>query len=310
MGGAGARVGASDTASVLGIDLGGTSLRLALGDARGTVLAEVSETTAGLTSHAFVGRVAALAAELGAVLGAVGVGVPAPTGRDGRVGAMVNAPALSAAPLRALLEEALGVPVTVENDVNLAALAEQRHGRGRGVQDMVFIGVGTGVGMGIISGGAMVRGAFGGAGELGILPLSVDRVATDLGELGPLESIAGGAGLAAHWTRHTGAPATGRDVFAAAGAGDAVALALLDEQARALAMGVRSVQAILDPRLVVFGGGMGSRPNVVERVRAVLAAQALPAPEIAISELGERAGVIGALEAALDLDLHPDRKGG
>jgi predicted NBD/HSP70 family sugar kinase len=284
---------------LLGVDLGGTNLRVAFAGTDGTVLAETSEPAADLTAERFADRVVSIAARLSTARPlVVGVGVPAPATSDGRIGAFVNAPRLNGAPLRALLEARLGVPVTVENDVNLAALAELHHGRGRGARDLVFIAVGTGVGMGIIAGGQIVRGATGGAGEIGALPLSVDHVATDFAQLGPLESVAGGAGLAAQWSRYTGHPATGRDVFAAADGGDESALTLLEEQARALAMAIRTVQALLEPELVVFGGGMGARPDVVERVRTVLGGQELPAPAIAISALGERAGIIGALEAA------------
>jgi predicted NBD/HSP70 family sugar kinase len=274
-------------------------LRVALADGDGLIAAETAEPAVDLTGPVLADRVVALATRLGAAAPvAAGLGLPAPIGEDGCVGPVVNAPGLSGEPLRTLLEARMGVPVAVENDVNLAALAEQRHGCGRGVQDLVFIAVGTGVGMGIVAGGHVIRGAAGGAGELGILPLGVDRVATDFSELGPLESVAGGAGLAARWSACTGRPATGHDVFAAAERDDPRARALLDDQAQALALGIRAVQAILDPQLVVFGGGIGARADVVARVRDVLAGHRLPAPDIAISALGERAGVVGALVAA------------
>src|SRR5207237_376295 len=110
------------------------------------------------------------------------------------------------------------------------------------------------------------------AGELGWLPLAPGRVARDPHELGPLEAVAGGAGLAKRWAAHTGRRSSGRDVFAAAAAGDPAALALLDEQAEALAMGVRAVQALLDPQLIVFGGGIGARSDVFARVQSALGA--------------------------------------
>ena len=89
-------------------------------------------------------------------------------------------------------------------------------------------------------------------------------------------------------------------MFTAAEGADATAVALLDEQASALAMGVRAVQALLDPELIVFGGGMGTRHDVFARVQAALAAHGTAPPAIELSALGERAGLIGALEAALD----------
>jgi len=287
---------------VLGVDVGGTHLRAASADARGAVVAERSERAGDLTGPRLAARVRGLAAELcpdGPSI--VAVGLPGPVALDGEVGHMVNAPGLNGVPVRALLQEELDAPVMLENDVTLAALGEQRRGRGQAAQDVAFVAVGTGIGMGIVAGGRIVRGARGGAGELGLLPLGPDRIGSDPRELGPLEATAGGAGLAARWQEHTGRPATGRDVFAAASAGDPRAVALLEEQARALAMGVRAVQALLDPQLIVFGGGIGARHDVFARVQAALAAHGLPLPELQLSVLRERAGVVGAIEAGLDV---------
>jgi len=286
---------------VFGVDLGGTSLRAAAAGAGGGVVARQAVPVDGLTAQGFAVRVRQLADQLcpgGAA--AVAVGLPGPVGPGGEIGQVVNAPGLNGAPIRSLLQEEFDVPVIVENDVNLAALGEQRRGRARGVQDVAFIAVGTGVGMGIVVGGRILRGARGGAGELGLLPLAPDRVASDLNELGPLEVVAAGAGLAARWSAHTGEPASGRDVFTAAEMADPAAVSLLEEQASALAMGVRAVQALLDPELIVFGGGMGIRHDVFARVQAALAAHGTPPPRLELSALGERAGLLGALEAALD----------
>ena len=117
-----------------------------------------------------------------------------------------------------------------------------------------------------------------------------DRAVAGADGLGPLEAVAGGAGLAARWG--TG---TARDVFAAAARGDDRARRLLDDQARALATAIRTVQALLDPALIVLGGGIGSRADVIERVRAELGPSA---PSVEASALGEDAGLLGALAAA------------
>jgi glucokinase len=94
--------------------------------------------------------------------------------------------------------------------------------------------------------------------------------------------------------------ASGHDVFLAAGNGEAAAVRLLDEQAQALAMGIRAVHALLDPELIVLGGGIGSRPDVLARVRDVLESQRIGAPAIEPSTLGERAALLGAVAAARD----------
>jgi predicted NBD/HSP70 family sugar kinase len=234
--------------------------------------------------------VAAVARELagGERVAAAAVGVPGIPAGDGFAGLIAGAAGLSGAPLRRLLEAALELPVAFENDLNLAALAEQRD---RGVDDLVFIGVGTGVGMGIVAGGRLLRGAAGAAGELGQLPTG-DQIVADPDDLGPLEAIAGGAGLAARW-----GGGSARDVFAAADRGDARARALLDDQARALATAVHAVQALLDPGLIVLGGGIGCRPGVAERVRDALGPRA---PLVEVTRLGEDAGLLGALALALN----------
>jgi glucokinase len=273
---------------VLGVDLGATNLRVAVGEPSGAIAARATEPVPA-SGELLAQRVAALARRLagGEPIAGAAVGVPGVPGVPGGrgFGSMIaGAAGLAGAPLRELLGAALGLPVALENDCNLAALGEQRR---RGVADLAFIAVGTGVGMGIVSGGRLLRGATGGAGELGHLPLGGPAVVD--GGLGPLEAIAGGAGLAARWSGP--APA----VFAAAARGDERARRLLDDQARALAAGVRAVQALLDPALVVLGGGIGSRPDVLERVRAALGPSG---PPIEPSVLGEDAGLVGALIAA------------
>jgi glucokinase len=286
---------------VVGVDLGGTHLRAAAADSDGVVYAEETERVGTLTADAFARRIRQLVDGLcPAGASAVAVGVPAPVAADGTIGPLINLPGLNGAPLGLLLREELEVPVVVENDVNLAALGEQRRGRSSTPEELVFIAVGTGVGMGIVIGGRIVRGAHGGAGELGALPLGPDRVGDGARTLGPLEAVAGGAGLAHQWTALTGRPSDGRDVYAAADRGDCQAAALLGDQARALAMGVRAVQSLLDPDLFVFGGGIGARREVFARVQEALAVHGLPVPELALSALGERAGVLGAVEMALD----------
>jgi glucokinase len=273
--------------SVLGVDLGATNLRVALGDGRGAITARVDEPVPA-TGEQLAVRVAALARELGDPPRAAGVGVPGIPEGDGFAGLIAGAAGLNGAPLRRLFEAALHVPVAFENDVNLAALAESR---ARGVDDLAFIAVGTGVGIGIVTGGRLVRGAHGAAGELGQLPTS-EQVVAPFGELGPLEAIAGGAGLAARW-----GGGSARNVFES---GDSRAETLLQDQARVLATGVRAVQALLDPGLVVLGGGIGCRPDVVARVQAALAGHGTAAPPVEVSRLGEDAGLLGALALAAE----------
>ena len=248
---------------VLGVDLGATNLRVALGTPEGEI-AERADGPVPATPELLVERVAALAGD--ADVAAAAVGIPGIPSGDGLGGLIAGAAGLSGAPLRTLLEAALGIPVRLENDLNLAALAEQR---ARGVDDLVFVGVGTGVGMGIVSGGRLLRGAHGAAGELGHLPLAARDAVAGADGIGPLEAVTAGAGL----------PAPAHEAY---GHG----------AEHALAAGLRAVQVLLDPALIVLGGGIGSRPDVLERVRAALLP---PAPRVERSRHGEDAGLVGAL---------------
>jgi glucokinase len=269
--------------AVLGVDLGATNLRVALGD--GTELLARAAEPVPATGEMLAERVAAIARELGAgePIAAAAVGVPGIPEGDGFAGLIAGAAGLSGAPLRRQLADALGAPVAFDNDVNLAALAESE---ARAVDDLAFIAVGTGVGMGIVSDGRLLRGAHGAAGEIGQLPVG-DHVVAPFGALGPLEAIAGGAGLAAR-----AGTTSAREVF------DGGPHALLDEQATVLASAIRAVVALLDPALIVLGGGIGCRADVADRIMAALAAHGTPAPPVERSQLGEDAGLLGALALA------------
>jgi glucokinase len=168
-------------------------------------------------------------------------------------------------------------------------VGEHRRGHGAGVDDFVFVGVGTGVGMGIVAGGRLQRGAFGAAGEIATLPIGETT----------LEAVAGGEAVAGRFSERAGEP-TGdaQQVFEAAERGDEEALAVLAGQADALARGLVAVQSVLDPALVVLGGGMGSRRDVADRVARRLHELTPRPPALLPSALGERAGVVGAIELA------------
>jgi glucokinase len=185
--------------------------------------------------------------------------------------------------------------------VNMATLAEQRHGLGVGVSDFVFIAVGTGVGMGIVASGRLLRGATGAAGEIGFLPLGLDPFERGNQRHGALEETTGGVGVARRYAALAGGEpgaVAAVEVYERAAAGDPHAGAVLDDQARAMALAVVSVQATLDPALVVFGGGIGSRADFIARVRSYVGGLALRHPTVEVSRLGERAGLIGAVELA------------
>lgn len=300
---------------VLGVDLGGSNVRVVLSDRAGRLVADSSAATARGEGGAVIEQLAHLARSLAAAkavdwsrIAATAVGVPAAVrlgGGEPRLAS--NLPAVAGMDVAGALGERLGVPVVLDNDVNMATLAEQRHGLGVGVSDFVFISVGTGVGMGIVSSGCLQRGATGAAGEIGFLPLGVDPFDRAHQVHGPLEEAAGGAALARRYAARAGsAPdlVSALDVYSRDAQGDPDARAALDDQARAIGLAVITTLSVLDPELVVFGGGIGSREDFVARVRAYAARLTRRQPAIAVSRLGARAGLIGAAELAR---VHADR---
>ncbi|MDB5519682.1 MAG: hypothetical protein JWQ17_6440, partial [Tardiphaga sp.] len=211
-----------DAAFVLGIDLGGTKLHIALADMQGAVVAESIEPTThdgGAAVVAQIGRMSdALLAQAdvapkrlrGAVMGSPGI-------VDPNSGAIVIAPniaGLDSLDVRSALRQRLGVEVAIENDVNLAAVGEHWRGSSRKARSFAFIAVGTGIGMGVFADGQLIRGARGAAGEIAYLPLGGDPYDARGLRLGTLETAAASAGIAARYVGLGGAPGlTVREIF-------------------------------------------------------------------------------------------------
>jgi predicted NBD/HSP70 family sugar kinase len=209
----------------------------------------------------------------------------------------LNIPRLDGRPYKAELEERLTHRVTLENDVNLAALGEGRHGVARGVDDFMFLSVGTGLGAGLVLRGDLQRGYNGAAGEL-------DYVGAGLGQdIDPCAAAL--AAFAEAAVQRDGAetrlapPYDARSVFAAARAGDVIAREVVREEARRIALHIAPIAAVTDVELVVLGGGIGTNSELLNDVRPLLA-QWLPyPPRVEISSLGESAVLMGALATGL-----------
>jgi predicted NBD/HSP70 family sugar kinase len=299
-----------DAALALGLDLGARFFRAAVCDLSGAVLArqdvelgralasEVLELAAQLRE-----QLVASAAVDGAIHGVV-VGVPGVvTDAGDEIHFAENVLGLEGMRLRACLCERLGLPVTVENDVNLAALGEQWRGVARGVEDFAFLSIGTGLGAGIVLGGSLHRGRHGAAGEVdwalgagleresdpcaGALSAYAARLATD------------GAGATA-----LRPPFDARTVFAAARGGDRVAAAVVEEEARRIALHIAPIAAVADVDLVVLGGGIGVNGDLLLAPVRERLARSLPyPPRIEASSLGDAAVLNGALAVGRDAAL-------
>jgi len=311
---------------VAGVDLGGTKIYTLLATTEGTVKAEAEvPTEAGRGYEAVVERiaetVAAVAAQAGARpenIRAVGVGAPGPL--DPRTGIVHQAPNLGwkEAPLRAGLEARLGLPVRLENDANLGALGEYAFGAGRGGTELVYVTVSTGIGGGLILRGEIYGGAGGGAGEIGHITVVPGGPRCRCGSRGCLEAVASGTAIALRarelLDRGAGGAAeaiTAATVARAAEAGDPEARAILDEAAWHLGTGLAAVVNLLNPGLVVLGGGvMRSGRLLWERMDRSLREQALEASyrqvRLVPGALGARAGALGAVALALRAGLSID----
>jgi predicted NBD/HSP70 family sugar kinase len=202
------------------------------------------------------------------------------------------------------LRAAFGESVVIENDVDAEALAERAHGHGRNVDDFAFVHVGTGIGMGLVLGGQLRRGVHGVAGEIAFMPLSGGSGAdeADARKRGAFEAAATAAAVV-RAARKAGmrGPVTARRVFDAAARGDERAAAVVAEEARLVAKAICVVITVVDPELIVLGGGIGQAPGFADAVSDHLQSLAPVRPAVRVSALGSDAVVDGCLAAGSDL---------
>ncbi len=313
------RSAANDGGYVAGIDIGGTNLRLALADMAGTVVARSSASTVGIRDpHAVIALIHEGIREMlaklfapGSALRAVAAGAPGITNVDsGVVIATSYLMGWRDVPLRALLEDALGAPAMVDNDVNLAAIGEHWIGAAQGVEDFVFIGIGTGVGASIVLNGVPFRGSSWGAGEIGyMLVPGIKEFQANPGEPGGLEKFIGGDGIRTQWQSlwrvgQTSLPheLTATQIFDGARTGDALAQSLLEQTARMLSHAVYNIYSVLNCPLFVLGGGVGVHPGLCRATEEMLNRLKMrDQPRLITSALGADAQQMGALRLALNL---------
>ncbi|MBS0374731.1 MAG: ROK family protein [Proteobacteria bacterium] len=288
-------------------DLGGTKLAAALADADGRVVAELNEPTdprgAMKVAEQLVASAATLARQAGIDVSGVRqamVGVPgAVDPASGRISLIPNIAGLDDFDLLGFLRDRFGPRVAIENDVNLAMLGEQALGCARHCRNAAFLSLGTGTGLGLLLDGRLFHGARGAAGEIADLPIGRDPTAGMPAAMGTFELEVGSLAIMDRYRRHGGRDAsTVREVFRLVEQRDPVATAVLDETARWVAVAVATLQSLLDLELIVFGGSIGVRPELYERVRQELPVLFSRPIAIAPSELGDRAGLVGAAWAA------------
>jgi len=297
-----------DAAFVLGIDLGGTKLHVALADLQGVIVAESIEATAGDGGGAVVAQIGRMTDALlqragvssqrlrGGVMGSPGIIEPA----SGGIVIAPNIAGLDSLDVRAALRARLGIDIAIENDVNLAAIGEHWRGNSRKARTFAFIALGTGIGMGIFADGHLIRGARGAAGEVAYLPLGGDPYDARGQRLGTLETAVGSAGIIERYTGLGGpSGSTVRDVFDQLETDEAARITI-DEVGRIVTTAILAVHSILDPEIIVMGGSIGARPELKLRIDANLGRCTREPVRIELSALGNRATLIGAIGSAID----------
>lgn len=298
-----------DLGHVIGLDLGGTKLRGAIGNAAGDILAEFDLPTANHAPDSALAQMAdmarSLAAEAGIAIEAIeqiAVGVPGAVAPDGSVALSPNVSFQPGTSLAGTLHHMLGVPVSVDNDGNVSAFGEFVSGIGkeRGAHSLAFLAIGTGVGMGLIVDGHLLHGSAGAAGEIAFLPFGADPFGSAAnGPGGAFEAAVGSEAIRRSYAARNGGRDLGvREIFDQADQGDATAKAIVEQTIRSIAVGVASVIALLDPGIVVIGGGIGARPGLAAGVGRLTSALVPTACEVVASSLGDRAGVVGAVALA------------
>ncbi|SFF50012.1 Sugar kinase of the NBD/HSP70 family, may contain an N-terminal HTH domain [Actinacidiphila alni] len=287
----------------LGIDIGRDWLRVALADLDGALVARADVRNRARTSGAMADLVVATAhgvvADSGVAPDKVAhavVGTPGVYDAQARrVRYALHLPGWGRAGLFDRMRDELGVPLAVHNDANLAALGEHTFGVGAGSRLFVYVMIGTGLGMGIVADGRPFTGAHGAAGEIGFLPLSGRTEPDTLEDAVSAEAVV----RAAHALGMTG-PLTAKSVFEAARAGNPAAVAAVQQEGERLAHTVAAVAAVLDPDLVVLGGGVGHSADLLLRTVGDTLRRLTPLrPKVAASALGEDAVLLGAVATAL-----------
>ena len=245
------------------------------------------------------------AKEAGAPLGAVAVGVPGLVDSDGVMRFAANLPGVVELPLRAELTARLGVPVSVDNDANVAAWGERVAGAGAGADNLLMVTLGTGIGGGIVFRGELYRGAHGMAGEIGHFVVALDGEQCQCGQRGCWERYASGSALGRQ-AREAGF-ATGEEAVERAAQGNAEALEVMSTFTHWMAIGLAGLVNVLDPALIVLGGGLVEAGDLLLTPlrewcgRLIEGSEHRPAIPIVPATLGERAGGIGAALLARDL---------
>lgn len=314
---------------IIGIDLGGTSVKFAILTTEGEIQEKWSIKTNILDegSHIVDDMIASIQHRLG-LLGLTaedfqGIGMGSPGVVDRAAGTVIGAYNLNwktLQPVKEKIEGALGIPFFIDNDANVAALGERWMGAGDNQPDVVFMTLGTGVGGGIVAEGKLLHGVAGAAGELGHITVDFDQpIQCTCGKKGCLETVASATGIVNLTRRYadeyagdaklkamidSGEDVTAKDVFDLAKEGDDLALIVYKNFSRYLGIACANIGSILNPSTIVIGGGVSAAGEfLLKGVQEVFDGNTFPqvrtSTKLALATLGNDAGVIGAASLVL-----------
>jgi glucokinase len=316
--------GGSDPSLTIGVDIGGTKVLGGVVDVHGTVLAQSRRDTAARDAPKTLELIVEVVQELARDHDIAAVGVGAAGWIDKARSRVLFAPNLAwrNEPLRDLVADRVGLPVIVENDANVAAWAEFRYGAAQAAEEsMALFTVGTGIGGGLVLGGQIIRGANGIAAEMGHVRVVPGGLPCGCGRLGCLEQYASGKALVRYAREWAGADPssaevlldmaggsleslTGPLVTRAAQAGDVASCAAFAEVGRWLGSGLADIVQVVDPEVIVVGGGVIEAGELLmgptrDAFMEQLAARGrLPVAPVVPAEMGNTAGVVGAADLA------------
>ncbi|MEB3290364.1 MAG: ROK family protein [Leptolyngbya sp.] len=294
---------------VIGIDLGGSAIKLGRFTIQGHCLSEITVPTPQPSTPAAV--VSAIAIAIDQLdpqreAGALGLGTPGPADAAGRIARVaINLAGWRDVPLADWLEEKTGRPTLVANDANCAGLGEAWLGAGRHFQDLILLTLGTGVGGAVVLKGELFVGRQGTAAELGLITLNPDGPPCNSGNRGSLEQYCSVQAI----QRQTGrSPA---ELYQQAQAGDVEAITFWQTYGRWLGAGLASLVYVLTPEAIILGGGVSAAadlflPTVLQELEERVLPSSREGLQVLVAELGNRAGMVGAARLALPL-VHPAR---
>lgn len=308
---------------IFGVDLGGTSVKIGLFDEIEGLLENWEIKTRKENNGAFIlgdisdfvlGKIKEKNLGKENILG-IGIGVPGPVSSDGTIYNGVNL-GWGSFNVEKELENLSGFPVKAGNDANIAALGEMWKGGGKKYKNLVLVTLGTGVGGGVILDGKIVSGINGSAGEIGHMPVTEDETQLcGCGKYGCLEQVASATGIvkvAKKLLAESETPSklreiqnlNSKDVFAAAGKGDSIAIQVTETLGKYLGTALANVSSVIDPEVFVLGGGVSKAGQVlidlIQKYYKVKAFSASKDTEIVLAELGNQAGMYGAAKILID----------